>query len=460
MPSPAIFQPDFRTDPYWWDAAPRRFEPLRPVPSTTDVAVVGSGFTGLSAALTLSRAGRDVTILEEGTIGQGASSRNFGMLGCQLKLDFTTLIKTRGLERAKELYGACNQAFSFVNRLIEREGIECFHAPSGRYIACNTPALLDALQAELEARETHLGHKHRMVSHVDQPRELVTKAFVGGAVIPEHRTVHPGLFHNGLADRVRAAGAALHSSARVRAIVRDGNSWRIETDSGLLKASHLVAATNGYTEGAFPWLRRRIVPIHAYMIATEPLDEELLRNVLPTARGFHDSAHDMQYARVAPDGSRLIYGAMTGERHTDLRNVARALHARMTRLFPQLAAVRLSHVWTGQCGGTFDFVPHRGDRQGMQYAMGYCFGAGMPFGSWLGDAIARGILGEEFRDAARRRNAVPSALLGQALVPADLPPLPAMVGLEKRSTRMTAIPTRTSRGNETATTIKRRTTCA
>ena len=131
------------------------------------------------------------------------------------------------------------------------------------------------------------------------------------------------------------------------------------------------------------------------MIATEPLDEELLRNVLPTARGFHDSAHDMQYARVAPDGSRLIYGAMTGERHTDLRNVARALHARMTRLFPQLAAVRLSHVWTGQCGGTFDFVPHRGDRQGMQYAMGYCFGAGMPFGSWLGDAIARGILGEE-----------------------------------------------------------------
>ena len=91
------FIPGFKQEPYWWDAAPRRQEPARPVPSTTDVAIIGSGFTALSAALTLARGGREVTILEEGSLGYGASSRNFGMLGRQHKYDLTTLIARFGL---------------------------------------------------------------------------------------------------------------------------------------------------------------------------------------------------------------------------------------------------------------------------------------------------------------------------------------------------------------------------
>jgi NADPH-dependent 2,4-dienoyl-CoA reductase/sulfur reductase-like enzyme len=79
--------PGFKTDPYWWDAAPRHNEPVRPLPSTTDVAIIGSGYTGLSAALTLARGGREVLILEQGPVGWGASSRNFGMLGRQYKRD-------------------------------------------------------------------------------------------------------------------------------------------------------------------------------------------------------------------------------------------------------------------------------------------------------------------------------------------------------------------------------------
>src|SRR4051812_29165323 len=114
MASDPIIPGHLRTEPYWWDAAPRQFEPKRPFPQTTEVAVIGSGYTGLSAALTLSRAGRSVTILEKSSVGYGASSRNFGMLGRQLKSNFTSLIKACGLERATALYGACNQAFAFV----------------------------------------------------------------------------------------------------------------------------------------------------------------------------------------------------------------------------------------------------------------------------------------------------------------------------------------------------------
>lgn len=392
--SDAIFAPGFKTDPYWWDAAPRRHEPQRALPATTDIAIIGSGYTGLSAALTLARQGRTVTILEQGSVGFGASSRNFGMLGRQYKHDLTTLIARFGLARARELYDGCNRAFAFVNDLIGREKIDCFHAPSGRYVAANTPAHLQALETELAARAEHFGHEYRMVSRAEQAGELVTQRYVGGAVIPEHKTVHPGLFHNGLAERVREAGAAIHSGTTVRSMVRDGKGWRIATDRGDLRADHLVTATNGYTGKATPWLRRRVVPIRAYIIATEPLDPAVLANILPSRRGFHDCAHEMQYARISPDGSRLIYGAMTGEAHDDLKTVAQALHAKMLALFPQLGPVRLSHVWTGQCAGTFDYFPHRGSHDGMHYAMGYCFGAGMPFGTWLGDAIARGILGE------------------------------------------------------------------
>jgi glycine/D-amino acid oxidase-like deaminating enzyme len=386
---------DTKTDPYWWDAAPRRNEPMRPLPTATDIAIIGSGYTGLSAALRLARGGREVTILEQDSVGYGASSRNFGMLGRQHKLDFTTLVRRAGVERAEALYEGCNKAFAFVNDLIERESIDCFHVQSGRFVAANTPAHLEALETELTARHKHFGHAFRIVGRENVDQELGSEGFAGGAVIPEHRTVHPGLFHNGLADRVRQAGAAIHSGTKVLSAEKSAGGWRLQTDRGPLAARHLIAATNGYTGRTTPWLQRRIVPIRAYMIATEPLDPDLLASVLPTRRGFHDCAREMQYARVSPDGSRLLFGALTGEAHDDLKAVAHRLRSKLQKLFPQIGAARVSHVWTGQCGGTFDHFPHRGRHDGMHYAMGYCFGAGMPFGTWLGDTVARDILGEE-----------------------------------------------------------------
>jgi glycine/D-amino acid oxidase-like deaminating enzyme len=357
------------------------------------VAVVGSGFTGLSAALTLVRNGRSVVVLEQDRLGEGASSRNFGMLGRQLKYDFTALIERYGLERARQLYEACDCAFAFVNDLIERERIQCFHDRAGRFIAANTPRQLEDLEKELAARKEHFGHDYRIVPRSDQQSEIGTETFHGGAVIPEHRMVHPGLFHSALAERVKDAGADIQTGTQVVALKRQDRGWKIETTRGACAAGELFVATNGYTGQATPWLRRRIVPIRAYMIATEPLDSGLLNRALPSKRGFHDSARAMQYARISPDGSRLLYGALTGEAHDDLRRVAMLLHEKMRNLFPRLSHARVSHVWTGQCGGTFDSFPHRGRHDGMHYALGYCFGAGMPFGTWLGDAVARGILG-------------------------------------------------------------------
>jgi glycine/D-amino acid oxidase-like deaminating enzyme len=393
MNDTSAFLPGFKTDPYWWDAAPRpRLEP-EPLPPRAEVVIVGSGFTGLSAALTLARAGRQVAVIDSGPPGIGASSRNFGMIGRQLKHDFADLIERVGPERAKALYGVANDAFRYVVELVEREGIDCQMRQWGRFIAASTPRHYEAVARELEARQRHFGHEFAMLPRQRQHEEIGSARYFGGGIIPEHRMLHPGQFHLGLLARVQAAGARLVPDTRVTGMRRDGDRWEIRTSRGMLQADHLVVATNGYTGPVTPWLQRRVVPINAYLIATEPLPEATLARLLPRGRGYHDTSHDMECARISPDGSRLLFGALTGYRPQDMRTMGMRLRSRMIRLFPDLKNVRLSHAWTGACAGTFDFYPHKGEEGGMRYALGYCFGAGMPFGTWLGHNVALALLG-------------------------------------------------------------------
>jgi hypothetical protein len=131
------------------------------------------------------------------------------------------------------------------------------------------------------------------------------------------------------------------------------------------------------------------------MIATEPLPPEVIAQALPRGRAFHDTARDMIYGRPSPCGTRLLFGGATGEAHDDLGRAAADLRSRLLALFPHLPTyLALSHVWTGQCGGTFDHLPHRGQSDAMHYALGYNFGAGMPLGTYLGDSLGRRILGK------------------------------------------------------------------
>ena len=394
MNNAAPFLDGFKTDPYWWDAAPRPRLDIEPLPSRSDVVIVGSGFTGLSAALTLARAGREVAIVDSGPPGIGASSRNFGMIGRQLKHDFADLIDELGEERAKSLYGVANDAFRFVVDLVEREGIECQMRQWGRFVGASTPKHYEALARELEARQRHFGHEFEMVPRQRQHEEIASDRYFGGGIIPEHRMLHPGQFHLGLLARVQEAGARILPETRVTGMQREGSVWEVRTSRGKLQANHLVVATNGYTGPATPWLQRRVVPINAYLIATEPLPEPTIARLLPHGRGFHDTSHDMDCVRVSPDGSRLLFGALTGYRPQDMRKMGMRLRSRLVRMFPELGSVKLSHAWTGACAGTFDFYPHKGEQGAMRYALGYCFGAGMPFGTWLGHNVALGILGQ------------------------------------------------------------------
>lgn len=380
--------------PFWWDEAPRDL-PSDPLPEAVDVTVVGSGYTGLSAALRLAEGGASVAVIDAGPLASGASSRNFGLLGRQLIPGFAELAKKMGLERATGLYRICNDAFAHVNGVIDRLEIACDRQPVGRLIICPTPRHLEEQRQEHALRAEHLGHSYRVLDKAALQAEFGGTGIHGGVVVPEHLTLHPGKFSTGLTLAVRKAGASLTGDTRVTAITGSRGAFRLACGAATLRAAEVVIATNGYTTGIVPDLTRRIVPLRAYMIATQPLPPDLIAQTLPGGRAFHDTARDMIYGRVSPCGQRLLYGGATGEAHDDLDSIAANLRRRLMALFPHLPqTLTLSHVWTGQCGGTFDHLPHRGQTGAMHYAMGYNFGAGMPLGTYLGDSLGRRILGE------------------------------------------------------------------
>ena len=239
-----------------------------------------------------------------------------------------------------------------------------------------------------------LGLPYVMLLRDQMREEMATDLYVGGAVIPDLGSLHPGLYHRGLVMRALDAGVSLFGNCEVASVERRGEKqeFRLTTASGQTSARDVVIATNGYTPKSLPWHARRVIPFVGYMAATEPLPPELLTKQLPHRRTVIDSHLDIDFFRPAPDSSRLLFGGATANGLSDPVAIAELLHGRLARALPDLGDVRLSHVWTGQCAGTFDMMPHIGCHDGIWYGMGYNF-AGVPMGSFFGLKLAQRILG-------------------------------------------------------------------
>jgi glycine/D-amino acid oxidase-like deaminating enzyme len=231
-----------------------------------------------------------------------------------------------------------------------------------------------------------------MIDRAGQQREFASDFYCGGAIIPDHGSFHPGLYHLGLLDRAVSAGVEIHARTPVTGIARAGDRFAVATGRGTVGARNVLVAANGYVDKAVPWFRRRLVPFHGYIVATEPLPRERIERILPNARTVIEFTHNIFFMRRSPDGERLLFGGYTGGPVPSLAAMATRLHAALLRILPDLAGVRLSHAWTGRCAATFDLYPHIGVHDGVHYALGYCF-AGVPMGSWMGMKAALKITG-------------------------------------------------------------------
>lgn len=388
-----IFTADFREQPYWWDAAPRPSLAERPLPERVDVAIVGSGHTGLNAALVLARAGRSVALFDAGDAGQGASTRNAGYVGRSLKHSFGQILERQGLERAVTVYRDMRAAFDHVFTLVEQEQIACKLVHCGRFVGALSPRHYDAMAREYELRRRHLGEPFEMVARAEVHREFGSDHYCGGAVIPDHGSFHPGLYHQGLLDRVSSAGVDVHAHTPVAGIRREADGFTVATGRGPVTARDVLVAANGYIGESSPWLRRRLIPFHGYLTATEPIEPSRMARIIPRSRTVIEFTHNIFFMRPSPDGERLLFGGFTGGPVTP-REMAKRLHPVLTRMVPDLAGVRFSHAWSGQCAATFDLYPHIGVHDGVHHALGYCF-AGVPMGSWMGMKAAHKIMGSK-----------------------------------------------------------------
>jgi glycine/D-amino acid oxidase-like deaminating enzyme len=379
--------------PYWWEEAPPTPGDTPAMPTSADVAVVGSGYTGLSAALTLARAGRSVVVFDSDTPGIGASSRNGGMLGSWLKPSLDTLTRRYGPEAARALFAESREAYDFLGRFIADEDIECDYAETGAFTGIVKPAQYEAMARETERLSRTIGVEADMVSRSEVRNEIGTDIYCGGRVTHRRAGLHPARYHAGLIGRVRESGATVAGNCPVTAIQRNGGDFTVTTPHASLKVRNVVVATNGYTGPVTPALRRRVIPVTSYMIATAPLSPNLMATLMPKGRMLTDSNRLLCYFRPSPDNTRVLFGGRPAYTAIGPKLAAERLSRHMTRIFPELRDVELTHSWFGYIAYTFDRLPHVGEHDGMHYAMGYC-GSGVVMSTWLGRKAALRLLGQ------------------------------------------------------------------
>lgn len=388
-----IYTDDVRFEPYWWEEAPRIEAPPVELPAEADVAIIGSGYAGLSAALPLLRGGRSVLVLEAEQPGIGASSRNGGAVGATLRISFSRMIEMFGLEKAEDYYRGVRAARQHLGDLIEQEGIDCGFARVGRFIGAHVPADYETLARDYEALEKHIGADAAMVPRSEQHRYIGSDHYHGGRVLNGDGNLHPALLHQGLLDRVKAAGGVIAAHTRVDGFARDGDRFALRIGARTVSARDVIVATNGYTGPVSGWLRRRLIPLQSQIIATEPLDKAQVERLIPAQRQIGDTCRLHHYYRTSPDGTRILFGGRAGATEVDdPRRSGPHLYRRLVALFPELAEVRISHSWAGFIAYTFDHLPHIARRDGVHYVAGFC-GSGVAMANYLGHKTGLRILG-------------------------------------------------------------------
>lgn len=394
-----FFTHDAVDEPYWWEAAKPTATLQADLPSRSEVVIVGGGFTGLNAALTLAKASRQVTVLDAEAPGWGASSRNGGMLGPGWATFDTAM--AYGADKARAIVTESLQALQHVTDVVGSEKIDCDLAVVGYFRGAVTPRAYDAMGVQLERIRKVMPCDAYLVPRAEQQGEIGTDFYHGGLAIPGYAGLHPARYVAGLAQAAERAGVTIIGGIRVTAIERQAAGFLVSAGTKQIEAKQVLLATNGYTGPLYPFLQRRIIPIRSAIIATEPLPSAVMSRLMPKRRMLAGSQRVVTYFRPSPDGSRILFGGrvlkVTGEDVVETN--AAHLRKQMLQVFPELTNAGISHYWHGQTGFTFDKLPHLGQHEGVYYACGYN-GTGIARASWFGHKIAQRMLGIEDQPSA------------------------------------------------------------
>ncbi|MBR1125936.1 FAD-binding oxidoreductase [Bradyrhizobium lablabi] len=360
---------------------------------TTDVAIVGGGYTGLSAALSLAEVGTNVVVLEAEAFGYGASGRNGGQVIPGLKLDPSEMIAKWGEQRGRALAEAVGNAADAVFSRIARHGIQCVPKCGGWIQAAHSDRALDRVIRRAQDWSA-FGAPVEVLSQQEVTRRIGTREYVGGWIDRRAGTLQPLGYVRGLARAAIAAGAQLHQKSRVLKVTPAGKRWHIFTSNGSVDAAAVILATDAYTDGVMPKLARSLLPVQSIQIATTPLPQHIASTILPGGECVSETRQLAFYFRLTPDG-RLLMGGRGSIGEQESEPLYAALHHAMRRLFPQAALLPIEYRWSGQVGLTLDGLPRIHEpAPGMFIGFGYN-GRGIAMatlmGEWLAARLHRGI---------------------------------------------------------------------
>lgn len=383
--------------PYWLDTAPTFAGGAEgPVEGEVDVAVIGGGFTGLSAALALAQNGAGVIVLEAGRVAGQASGRNGGHVNNGTAVDFGSLAARLGLAHARAVYHAYDAAVDTVERIVREQQIACDFRRSGKIKLAAKPAHYENVARSFELLHREADAETELIPRARIRDEVGSDAFHGGLLYRKSAQMHMGRFGAGLADAATRHGARIFENAPVTALKRlHGAVHRVTTPRGTVTARQVLVATGPSTHGPFFFFRRRVIPIGSFIVATEPLGAAQLDSIMPTRRTATTTKNIGNYFRIAPD-NRLIFGGRArfalSNPTSDMKS-GRILEATLHSIFPQLGRVRIDYCWGGTIDLTADRLPRAGEHDGLFYAMGYS-GHGAQMSVYMGRQMAAVLSGD------------------------------------------------------------------
>lgn len=377
----------------------------------TDIAVIGGGYTGLSAALHLAEAGAAVTVLEAHAPGWGASGRNGGFccLGGGMASD-KALVRRHGPGADDAWFSAEAEAIDLVAGLLDTQGIEAATHSDGELVLVHRKRFLPVFEAQCETYRRR-GVEADLLSPGDlAARGLGAAGMYGGLHVRKGFALDPGAYAAGLARAAARAGADIRAHAPVTAMRVDGGGYRLTTPGGTITARRILLATGGYSSEDLPgWLAGRLLPVQSSVIVTRPLsDSELAAQGWTSDLMAYDSRVNLHYFRLMPDG-RFLFGMRGGYRATPAAEarVSRRIRADFARMFPAWRDVGIEHEWSGLVTLSARGSPFVGEIPGMENAwaaLAY-HGNGVAMGTYAGALAANLIRGERptlpFPDAMR-----------------------------------------------------------
>ncbi|MBL8266067.1 NAD(P)/FAD-dependent oxidoreductase [Steroidobacter sp.] len=358
--------------------------------SSADVAVIGAGYTGLSAALHAREHGLSVVVLDAADVGFGGAGRNVGLVNAGLWLQPNDVLKALGKSYGERLIAELGRAPQVVFELIECNAIACEANPKGTlHCAVGRKGVSELEQRFAQWRE--LGAPVELLTREQTVAEVGSTAFAASLLDRRAGTIQPLAYARGLATAAMRQGAHIYSQTPVQKVEQERARWKLSTSRGSVLADWVVVATDAYTKGPWAEVRQEQVALPYFNLATKPLSPALRESILPSRRGAWDTQSVLTSFRL-DDAGRLIFGSVGA-----LRSGGAAVHKAFSRralrtLFPQLAAVEFEHAWYGTIGMTADSIPrfHRfaPNVLGISGYNGRGIGPGTVFGRLLAQHVA------------------------------------------------------------------------